>query len=191
MTRAAAVTDDNDLRTTREQGVFEARALAYLTSVRRYAQSLTRNSSDADDLTQETFVRALQYWHRFAPEMNCRHWLFAICRNTHLRRWQRELRQQQVLERFHTWAAHETGGWSTGDRLTDADAAQVQEYLAHALETVPSCYRKVFELVDLDDRSYGDAATVLSVPIGTVRSRLYRARHLLRAALHDQRVRSA
>ncbi|MDB4913873.1 MAG: hypothetical protein JWM95_1517 [Gemmatimonadetes bacterium] len=113
MTHAADVTDEQELRTVREHGGYEVRALAYLTAVRRCARSLTRNSSDADDLTQETFVRALRSWHRLAPELNCRRWLFAIC------------------------------------------------------------------------------ATVLSIPIGTVRSRLFRARYLLRAAPRDQRVQSA
>lgn len=79
-----------DRRTADER--FRDDALPHLEAVARYALSLTRDESDADDLTQETFLRAFRAWSQFVPGTECRAWLFTICRNTYLRSSRRELR---------------------------------------------------------------------------------------------------
>jgi RNA polymerase sigma-70 factor (ECF subfamily) len=166
-----------------DHGTFEMHALACLGDVRRYAQSLARNQPDTDDLVQETFTRALRYWQTFSTSKSCQRWLFAICRNSHYRRRAREQLETRVLEGAGVSAPHEVGWWSSCSRATDEDAFEVTEHLAHALDHIPLIYRRVFELVDLDDHTYDVTAAELAVPIGTVRSRLSRARHRLRDAL--------
>src|SRR5947209_2857321 len=71
---------------------FRRDALVWLPAVARFARALTRNAADADDLVQETFLRAYEAWHAFRPGTDCRRWLFTICRNTHVRTAQRNAR---------------------------------------------------------------------------------------------------
>jgi RNA polymerase sigma-70 factor (ECF subfamily) len=164
---------------------FELEAVPFLPNVARYARLLTRDSADADDLTQETFLRAFKAWDSFRPGSDCRKWLFTICRNLYLR-------DRQRAERFV--ATDDTDGELRATRemyfrVRDQGCKDLFERvdLAPALDearrSLQPEYREVVVLIDIEDCSYAAAADARNVPIGTVRSRLFRARRLLQQAL--------
>ena len=179
---ASTITDDQKLQRDRQ---FKAEALCWLPDVTRFALSLSREEADADDLVQETFLKAYESWDTYALGTECRGWLFAICRNTFFRRRRREERQviceDPELEALAAAAVHasaQQGG--LGDLFTNFDLSDAIDL---AIAALPEGYREVVLLVDVNDQSYETAAAVLVVPIGTVRSRLFRARRLLQEAL--------
>ena len=170
-------------RTKDEQ--FRREALALLPDVSRFALYLARDESDADDLVQETYLRAYASWHTYDPGSGCRSWLFTICRNTYYRTRRVEQRLPVVDEpglesiaaaRLHVSADQE----GLGDLFARVDLADA---LARALDELPAPFKEAVVLVDVQDQSYETAAEVIGVPIGTIRSRLYRARRMLQEAL--------
>ena len=144
--------------------------------LRRYAYALTRDAAAADDLVQDTLERAIGRWHLRRREGNLRAWLFVIERNLFLGS-VRQLKRRgthvgtEVLDRVQAPA-----------RLPDAMNAP-HDVLA-ALETLPEEQRSALLLVVVEDLSYEQAAQILGIPIGTVMSRLSRAREKMRAAMH-------
>ena len=176
-----------DTRDQLSEEDFRAEALRWLPNVARYARLLARNQADADDLTQETFLRACVNWTTFRPGTDCRKWLFTICRNIFLRGQQRGARVVSVEDTDTDlqgtaqlyWEAAETGLANLFDRIDLGPAIE------RALRGIPAEYREVLILVDVEDCTYADAAAALRVPVGTVRSRLFRARRLLQQALVD------
>lgn len=164
---------------------FRAEALCWLPEVSRFALSLERDESDADDLVQETFLKAYEAWDSYTPGTECRGWLFTICRNTFYRRRKREERQvtceDPELEALGAAAVHASalqGGF--GDMFTRFD---LSDAIDRAIAELPDAFREVVLLVDVHEQSYEDASTALGIPIGTVRSRLFRARRVLQEAL--------
>jgi RNA polymerase sigma-70 factor (ECF subfamily) len=164
---------------------FRAEALRWLPNVARYARLLTRNQSDADDLAQETFLRAYLNWSTFRPGSDCRKWLFTICRHLFLRTEQRtarvvrvddpETELQGTAELY--WNAAESGLAHLFDRIDLGPAFE------RALEGMQPEYRDVVILIDVEGCTYADAAESLGVPVGTIRSRLFRGRRLLQQTL--------
>lgn len=166
---------------------FRDEALRWLPEVTRYALSLTRDEFDADDLVQETYLKAYRSWNSYTPGTECRGWLFTICRNTFIRGRKREERQvvcdDPELEALAASAVHasaEQGGY--GDLFSRFD---LSDAITRAINALPEAFREVVVLTDVLDQSYESAAETLNIPIGTVRSRLFRGRRLLQEALID------
>ena len=166
---------------------FQSEALRWLPEVTRFSLSLTRDESDADDLVQETYLKAYEAWGTYTPGTECRGWLFTICRNSFYRRRLREERHvtcdDPELEALAAAAVHasaQQGGYADiFARFDLSDAIQ------GAIASLPDAFREAVLLVDVNDQSYEAAAGLLGVPVGTVRSRLFRARRLLQEALVD------
>lgn len=167
------------------QPEFQNEALRWLPHVARYARLLTRNPADADDLAQETFLRAYQNWGTFRPGSDCRKWLFTICRNAFLR-------DRQRAARFVAADDPDVEVRAATDLYERAMARGVQHLfdridlgpaIERSLRDLLPEYREVVILVDIEDCSYADAAHVMGIPVGTVRSRLFRARRLLQQSL--------
>lgn len=166
---------------------FRAEALRWLPNVSRYARLLTRDKSDADDLAQETFLRAYLSWTTFRPGSDCRKWLFTICRHLFLRAQHRDSRVigvddpeadiQQTADLY--WEAAANG---LADLFNRIDLGPAIERGLHAIQPE---YREAVILVDVEDYSYADAAATVGVPVGTIRSRLFRGRRLLQQALME------
>jgi len=175
----------HDTRRAAAQADFQREALPWLPHVSRYARLLARNPSDADDLTQETFLRAYQGWSTFRPGSDCRRWLFAICRNTFLRVRRREQRVLAVDDPEAEMHATTQLYWgAVGSGLDDVfDKVDVRPALERCLRAMLPEYADTILLVDVEGYTYADAATEIGVPVGTVRSRLFRARRLLQEAL--------
>jgi RNA polymerase sigma-70 factor (ECF subfamily) len=172
--------------TTREADVrFEAEALPFIDDVYRFALSLTRDAADADDIVQETFLRAYRSWHTFQPGSDARRWLFTITRNVFLRARERERRHVDLedgdVEALTTFAAHGQMVRDGADQiLSRVDLAPA---LRRALDELDEPFKSAVLLVDLEDQSYEAASQILGVPIGTVRSRLFRGRRILQDKL--------
>lgn len=146
---------------------------------------MTRDESDAEDVVQDTYLRAFRSWQTFAPGSDCRRWLFTICRNAFLR----------TRERAKQWVPLDStemdaviadasilgvGAERAADRFTSVD---VTPAILEAVARVPEPFRAVVIAVDVEDQSYEATAHRLGVPIGTVRSRLFRGRRLLQTQL--------
>jgi RNA polymerase sigma-70 factor (ECF subfamily) len=165
---------------------FEREALPWIDDVYRFALSLTRDESDADDVVQDTFLRAYRSWHTYLPGSDCRRWLFTICRNVFLRSRERtrptiELETAEVDAMSAGGASHAS---TTRDGAEDAfNRLDLAPAIANALRKVPEPFRSTLLIVDVEDQSYESAADTLGVPIGTVRSRLFRGRRLMQEQL--------
>jgi len=164
---------------------FLTEAMRWLPNVARYARLLARDQSDADDLTQETFLRAQLNWTTFQPGTDCRKWLFAICRHLFLRTRQRESRIVSVED-------PEGDVWQTAELFWEAEASGLTKLfdrvdlgpaIERGLRGMQPEYRDAVILVDIQDYTYAEAAVALDVPVGTVRSRLFRGRRLLQQTL--------
>ncbi len=164
---------------------FERDALPWLDDVYRFALSLTRDEADADDVVQETYLRAYRSWHTFILGTDCRRWLFTICRNVFLRSRERQRptvdledgEQDAIAAESVYSAARERGYDDIYARLDLAPA------LRDAIDELAEPFRSAVILVDVEDMTYESAAEVMGVPIGTVRSRLFRGRRLLQERL--------
>ena len=140
--------------------------------LRRYARALTRNAVRADDLVQETLVRALSKGHLWQPGTDLRAWLFTIMHNQNVNEIRRAIRDDATVD-LENCSAILTA-------RTDPTASRQLRELDHALAQLPEEQRQVILLVGLEGMSYEDAAAILDVPIGTIRSRLSRGRESLR-----------
>jgi RNA polymerase sigma-70 factor (ECF subfamily) len=177
-----------DPRDHAPDGAFERLTLPFLGDVARFARSLTRDPARADDLLQETYLQALRGWHTFRRDADPRRWLFGVCRHAFLRTERREARYVEApeddpeLESFATAVAHalaERSGEVAALERVDLGAA-----ISAALAALPPHYRVAVVLVDVEGQAYEEAAEVLGVPVGTVRSRLFRGRRLLQDLLY-------
>ena len=156
---------------------FEATILPHVESVFRFAMWLIRDRTEAEDIVQETLTQALQSFHRFQPGTNARAWVLAILRHIRSNRLRARHRRPEVVEadeHLDALPAVEV----TPQQVTDEDVLS-------ALKALPPGFQEVIVLADVEELSYKEIATVLEIPIGTVMSRIHRARRLLRAALAE------
>lgn len=164
---------------------FSALALTALDDVYRFARSLTRDEVDAEDVVQETYLRAFRSWTTFQPGTDVRRWLFTIARNVFLRSKERGRREVTLDDdgAEAVDAAQARDAWLRQGLDPILARADVGPAIQEALASLPEAFRSVVVLVDLEDQSYEDAAAVLDIPVGTVRSRLFRGRRLLQEQL--------
>jgi RNA polymerase sigma-70 factor (ECF subfamily) len=164
---------------------FEEVALVHLDTLYRSALRLTHNRAEAEDIVQETCLRAFRNFHRFNPGTNCRAWLLTILRNIFLNRVRRAGREV-LQEDLPAWeSAPERGTMVPASSNPEEEFFQTVLHgdVDRALKAVPLVYREAVILADLEGFSYKEVAEALGCPIGTVMSRLSRGRHLLRQAL--------
>ncbi|MEZ5429384.1 MAG: sigma-70 family RNA polymerase sigma factor [Pyrinomonadaceae bacterium] len=157
--------------------LFEAEAMDFLNDIYRTALRLTKNQTDAEDLVQETFMQAWRSFEHYEPGTNCRAWLYKILFNKydHHRRkiYTRSKYMREADDFIFLNADYEA---PVPEHLTD------QEVIA-ALDKLPDHYRSVVLLADVHEFDYKEVAGILEIPIGTVMSRLSRARAQLRKSL--------
>lgn len=157
-----------------------------MNDVYRFALSLSRDESEAGDIVQETYLRALKSWRTFRKGSDCRKWLFAICRNVFLRQRERDRARadSSAVEVDSLAAVNDMAAATTAEQesLLRLDLAPA---LRSAIDMLQEPFRSAVILVDVEDHSYDDASVVLGVPVGTVRSRLFRGRRLLQRQLLD------
>ncbi len=168
---------------------FEADVLPFMESLYSTAYRMSRNRQDAEDLLQETYLRAFKYYDKFQEGTNFKAWLFKILKNTFINRYRKNQRQPIRNSFDEIEGAFESRLLESP--LTAASATPEEELLVGALDenvmralaALPADYRKAVELADLQGLSYREIADYLDVPLGTVMSRLYRGRRKLEAVL--------
>jgi RNA polymerase sigma-70 factor (ECF subfamily) len=162
---------------------FRQQALGYLDALYSFALRLTKRPPDADDLVQETYLRAFRFAHRFEPGTHLRAWLFQILRNTFLTFYRREAHQPVLVDPGPDDGAEDA--WpGPGRGSTVATTLDLER----ALADLPEDFRSVLLLADLEGFALGEIAQVMDIPVGTVKSRLFRARRLVRKRLADYRA---
>lgn len=164
---------------------FSDAAIAVMDDVYRFARSLTRDPSDAEDVVQDTYLRAFRSWRTFQPGTDIKRWLFTIARNAFLRsreRGQREITLDDDASAIVD-ATQAQEAWVRGGLDPILDRADLGPAITKALAELPETFKSVVVLVDIEDQPYEAAAEVLGIPVGTVRSRLFRGRKLLQQSL--------
>lgn len=170
---------------------FERQVLPLRRSLYGHAMRLTRDPAEAEDLLQDTMVRAFRFWDTFKQDTNVKAWLFVIMRNTHFNNYTRERRRAET-DRALAFAKAREGeglivldGVSRAEAERDVDAARLVELVALEVERLPDSYRAAVTLCDIEGYSYKEIADILGCPIGTVMSRIYRGRRALYNQLHE------
>jgi RNA polymerase sigma-70 factor, ECF subfamily len=171
---------------------FSAAALAHLDALYGFAIVLTHNRTEAEDLVQETYLRASRAFGRLLPDSNLKSWLFAIMRNI----WLNQVRHAKLAGPVVELDAETEERWQwPAQESHDPHFLLLQkvqrEQIRAAIERLPVPYREVILLRDFEGFSYQQIATILACPAGTVMSRLGRAREQLRALLSEWRMSTA
>ena len=171
--------------------VFEQEALSQLPALRHFAESLTRDRQRTDDLVQETMLKAYRYFGSYRKGTNCRAWLFQICKHSFLNSYRRRQYEPLPIDFQAETRGHgndEGGEHGIHPDLADSTQAQASDSMigdevAGALGALPAEYRTVLLLNDVEGYSYDEIAAFTSVPVGTVRSRIHRARKIMAGRL--------
>ena len=167
--------------------LFEREALPYVDTLYSTALRLSRNPEDARDLLQETVLRAYRFFHQYTPGTNCRAWLLTILYNN-FRNGYRSIDREQLAVTTEDFEREiEKLSFQADQRVNNPETLVSENVLDHevaaALKSLPSDFRTVLLLVDVQELNYQEAAQVLEIPVGTVKSRVSRARQMMRMSL--------
>jgi len=166
--------------------IFEETVLVHFAFLRNMALKITRNEDDAQDLVQETILRAYRFFHKYEAGTNCRAWLYRIMKNTFINTYRKQRRQpsgapydemEEILETESDAPAAQT------DPQASLINSRLQEDVARALATLPPDYRTALSLSLVEGFSYKEIADTMGCPIGTVMSRIHRGRLLMQKQL--------
>jgi RNA polymerase sigma-70 factor, ECF subfamily len=182
----------NDSAHAPTRGRYEALVNTHLDGLYGTARRLTRNAASAEDLVQETMLKAWRSFHTFQPGTNARAWLYRILMNTYFDVQRKHSREPEFV------AADDVGDLYLYSRVRDEAVLRdsgnpevvvldhvMDDTVRAGLEALPAAFLAAVLLVDVDGFAYKEAADVLGIPVGTVMSRLYRGRHALRRRLVD------
>ncbi len=173
---------------------FESEALPHMDALYRTALRMTRNESDAEDLVQETYVKAYRFWDRFEPGSNCRAWLFKIMTNIFINEYRSKSRSPlavNVDELDDNFLYGQLAIDKTVENPEQRFFAKIfDDDVKRAIENLPDDFRFVVILSFLEGFSYQEIADIMDLQLGTVKSRLHRGRKLLQKALLDYAIKN-
>jgi RNA polymerase sigma-70 factor (ECF subfamily) len=169
---------------------FERVALPHVSHLYTAAFYLTKDKAEAEDLVQETCLRAFRFFDKFELGTNCKSWLLSILRNLFINRYRRQKREPEMVDWEKVNQAY--GSMVEHGQKVDKDDPQklffsqvMDEEVEDALKELPEEFRTAILLVDIEELTYEEAAEVTECPVGTIRSRVSRGRRLLQVALRE------
>lgn len=168
--------------------IFEDEFLPVADSLYNFAYSLVLNEDDANDLVQDTYLKAWRFISSYQEGTNAKAWLFKILKNTYINEYRRKkLRPAEVdYEDFITYHdADEASHVGSLDLRHEVFSDMLGDEMTKAINELPVDFRTIILLCDIEDFSYEEIAKIIDIPIGTVRSRLFRARNMLKDKLRD------
>ena len=168
--------------------VFTQEMLPFMDVLFTYAMYLTGERGQAEDLLQDTFLKAYRYFHKFESGTNARAWLYRIMRNTFINEYRRVQRLPNHVEFDEQISPYKMPGFLNAgaeEILRGADTELFGDEVSEAISALPEKFKSVIVLRDVQDLPYEEIAEALRIPIGTVRSRLHRARALLFGKLKE------
>ena len=170
----------------RQYQLFEVEMLPQIDALYTFAYHLTYNEADADDLVQDTYLRAWKAIHQYNEGTNVRAWLFTILKNTFINKRRREKTRPTPVELTDlVKPAESKKGANENILVKDTFRDAMGDEVTQAINALPVAFRLVILLCDVEGFTYEEIAAILHIPVGTVRSRLHRGRNLLKANLKD------
>jgi RNA polymerase sigma-70 factor (ECF subfamily) len=189
---AVALAEQVPIPATADRQQFEQMVEEHLNGLFGAALRMTRNRTNAEDLLQETFLRAWRSFHTFRPGTNARAWLYRILMNAYIDNYRKATREPEVVDQddvdeFYLYSkVQESDQYRRAGNPEEAFLQTLMDAdVKSALESLPETFRAVVMLADIDGFSYKEIAEILSIPIGTVMSRLHRGRKQLQVALWE------
>ncbi len=181
---------DDTLSTEEKQKLFKEEALPHLNALYNYAMSINSSKQDAEDLVQDTFLRAYRFFHQYTPGTNCKAWLFRILRNLYNTRYKNYKKtpgqvHYEDYEEIYDFIIESDLASSIDDPEREFFDSILPEEIVEAINELPEEFKSVLLLADIEDFSYKEIAEIMDCPIGTVMSRLHRARNILKKKLVD------
>jgi len=180
---------------TDRRATFEVEALPHLDAVYRFALHLSGSPDRAQDLVQDTFLRAFKAWDQYTPGTQCKSWLFTICRNLYFRQRERAQKHDQIVAentRPETLDGDVVNPlWSAVEQVDPAGQffeSIVDEEVLRAIDALPEDFKTVVVLSDVEGLTYQEISDLVDIPVGTVKSRLFRGRRQLQKVLYDYAV---
>jgi len=167
---------------------FEKEAVPHMNSVYNFALRMTGDADDADDLVQETFLKAFRFFDKFERGTNCKAWLFRILKNSFINDYRKQTKEPDKVDYEDVQNFYET---IKSDEINsshyehDAFTNLLDDEISKAIEKLPEDFRTVIILNDIEGFTYEEIADFVDIPVGTVRSRLHRARKMLYSQLYD------
>jgi RNA polymerase sigma-70 factor (ECF subfamily) len=180
-------TVSTDQITDKEQ-LFEDELLPHADALYNFAYHLTYNEEDANDLVQETFMKAFRFINSFDSGTNAKAWLFKILKNGFINEYRRKKKEPNKVDYEDIIAyqdADEENGGVAFDLREDIFDGMMGDEITIALNRLPIDFKTVILLCDIEGFTYEEIAKIIDIPIGTVRSRLHRARNMLKESLKE------
>jgi RNA polymerase sigma-70 factor (ECF subfamily) len=171
-----------------KQEDFEEEIIPHLDAMYNFALRLTSDPSDAEDLVQDTIVKAYRFFSSYEKGTNAKAWLFRILKNSYINNYRKQSKQPNQVDYDEVSTFYET---IRAERTDTSDLEDkmfrdlIDDDISHALDELPEDFRTVVLLCDVEGFTYEEIANMLDVPIGTIRSRLHRGRNLLKAQLKE------
>lgn len=161
---------------------FEREAIPHMDALFNFALKMTSDSDEADDLVQETYLKAFRFFDKFEKGTNCKAWLFRIMKNTYINKYRKETKEPDKVDYEEVENFYENIKPSSTDSAhleKDIFDNLLDDELSEAINSLPDDFKTVVILCDIEGFTYEEIADFIDVPVGTVRSRLHRARKML------------
>ncbi|PWN08211.1 sigma-70 family RNA polymerase sigma factor [Rhodohalobacter mucosus] len=171
-----------------KQQDFNDEIIPHLDALYNFGLRLTSDPNDAEDLVQDTIVKAYRFFSSYEKGTNAKAWLFRILKNSYINNYRKKSKKPQEVDYDEVATFYETiraERTETSDLEDKMFRELIDDDISNALDEIPEDFRTVVLLCDVEDFTYEEIANMLDVPIGTIRSRLHRGRNLLKAQLMD------
>ena len=171
-----------------KQQDFNEEIIPHLDALYNFGLRLTSDPNDAEDLVQDTIVKAYRFFSSYEKGTNAKAWLFRILKNSYINNYRKKSKKPQEVDYDEVATFYETiraERTETSDLEDKMFRELIDDDISNALDEIPEDFRTVVLLCDVEDFTYEEIANMLDVPIGTIRSRLHRGRNLLKAQLMD------